>query len=147
MQIHFLSCVVGLGKAGENFTRGVAQLLLPPAGRIVTSTNFGLGDWSMDEGMGFWDYVTDAQVDRDNSIYPTHRKDAEIAQKGTVRIASFRNGQWATDLLAGQNVMHLGFESNMTGRVVSEVAPLSTNVVVPNTLRIPGTSVDARVRR
>ena len=29
-QIHFLSCSVGLGEAGKEFTEGIAELLLPP---------------------------------------------------------------------------------------------------------------------
>ena len=143
-QIHFLSCVVGLGKAGENFTRGLAQLLLGPDGRVVTSTNFGLGDWSMDNGMGFWDYLTDAQVDHDNSIYPVDRKDSEIAQKGTVRVATYRNGQWTTDLVAGQDFMHLGFQAKIRGFVVPETKVTSRHEI-PETIRIPGTRIDAQV--
>ena len=83
IQIHFLSCVVGLGSNGETFTRGIADLLLTAGGggRVETSMNFGLGDWSMPEGMGFWDLQSDAQVDHDNSLYTKNHTDREIAQK------------------------------------------------------------------
>jgi hypothetical protein len=140
-QIHFLSCVVGLGRAGEVFTQGIAQLLLPSGqGKVVTSTNFGLGDWSMPEGMGFWDYVTDSQLDHDNQIYPVDHKDREIMQKGTVRVATYSNGAWTTTLVGDQNFMGLGFQS-IRGPVMQEApAPMSILTTTHPRIRIPGTN-------
>ncbi len=140
-QIHFASCVVGLGKAGELFTTGIAELLLAKGpGRVTTSTNFGLGDWSMPEGMGFWDYQSASQVDKDNANYVAHKKDREIAQKGTLRIVSLQNDQWKSTLLANQDFMPLSFTKKLQGKVVPEAAPATNTLVPPNRVRIPGTS-------
>jgi hypothetical protein len=139
-QIHFLSCVVGLGRAGEAFTTGIAQLLLTSGqGKVVTSTNFGLGDWSMPEGMGFWDYVTDSQLDHDNAIYPVDHKDREIMQKGTVRVSTFSNNAWTTTLVGDQSFMSLGFQQ-IRGPVVKEAVTLSPMAVSHAPVRIPGTN-------
>lgn len=144
VQLHFLSCVVGLGRAGETFTKGLAALLLAPGsdGRIETSVNFGLGDWSMPEGMGFWDYLNDAQIDHDNSVYPIDRKDREIAQKGTIRLVrSSADGQWSSVLLAGREFMSLGFERGVEGDVVSEPSPrVARPAVEHGRVRVPGTN-------
>lgn len=140
-KIHFLSCVVGLGAAGEAFTNGIAQLLLPAGqGAVVTSTNFGLGDWSMPEGMGFWDYVTDAQLDHDNAIYPVDHQDREIMQKGTARVATYSNNAWASALIASQSFISLGFDIPH-GQRVQESTMLSPMAVNHAPVRIPGTNV------
>lgn len=89
-QIHMLSCIVGMGSLGTNYTNGLAALLFaaaPDAQQVQTSLKFGLGDWSMPEGMGFWGFESDAQLDRDNQIYPVNRRDADIAQRGSIRVA------------------------------------------------------------
>lgn len=147
-QLHFLSCVVGLGTVGDQFTKGIAELILPGGkGRVETSTNFGLGDWSMPAGMGFWDYVTESQVNHDNSVYPVDHKDAEIAQKGTVRVAQFANSQWGTVLLGGRDVMSLAFETNLRGMYRRE--PEMTSVspsALPTRIRIPGTRAYTQVK-
>jgi hypothetical protein len=143
-QVHFLSCVVGLGSVGQTFTQGMAALLLPQGtGRVEASMDFGLGDWSMPEGMGFWDDQTDAQVDHDNSVYVVDHKDAEIAQKGTIRMASFSGSAWSTTLLANRDYMSLAFENSILGTVVQEPAFEFPRMPVPMTIRIPGT--EARV--
>lgn len=147
-QLHFLSCVVGLGTAGQNFTKGIAQLLLPSGGgRVETSIDFGLGDWSMPEGMGFWDYQTDAQVDHDNSIYVIDHKDREIAQKGTIRVATFARNQWQTSLLANRDFMSLSFESSVLGTPVAEPKSPAFFGTMPSRIRVPGTAVHVSVRR
>jgi hypothetical protein len=142
-QIHFASCVVGLGKSGDNFTKGIAELLLPTDGKgsVQTSMNFGLGDWSMPKGMGFWDYVTDAQLNHDNSIYGTHREDREIAQKGTIRSSSATGGKWSTVLVADQSEMMLDW-SQLAGPVVTENwdQKFSVSQKAPSKVRIPGTN-------
>lgn len=140
-QLHFLSCVVGLGSLGDAFTKGIAELLLPSGtGRVETSMNFGLGDWSMLNGMGFWDYVTDSQVSHDNSVYSTHRNDSEIAQKGTIRIASMKGAQWNTALLGNRDFLSLQFEAAVSGIPVNE--PLFTRSMgpLPSRIRVPGTT-------
>jgi hypothetical protein len=150
VQLHFLSCVVGLGKMGETFTQGVAGLLLPPgsAGRVETSMNFGLGDWSMPEGMGFWDYQSEAQVNRDNENYVVHHKDLEIAQKGTVRMVSSNGSAFGSTLLTDRGYMALGFETEIRGTVLpkslfelrdADIGLLSTRAL-PSRVRVPGTA-------
>jgi hypothetical protein len=151
-QLHFLSCVVGLGTMGENFTKGMAALLLPNgSGHIETSMNFGLGDWSMPSGMGFWDYVSQAQVDHDNGIYPVDHKDAEIAQKGTIRVASFSGAQWGTSLLGNRDFMALSYE-NLNGVVLSPVLNARVSVPaiygpLPSRIRVPGTNAYVHVEQ
>lgn len=145
-QIHFLSCVVGLGTAGSNFTKGMAALLLPTsAGRVETSVNFGLGDWSMDEGMGFWDYQTDAQVEHDNSIYGVDRKDREIAQKGTVRMSTYTKNQWDSTLLTNRDFLSLAFENGVAGTPALELKGPASNMfeMAPAQVRIPRTNAFA----
>src|ERR1035437_4280646 len=44
-QIHFMSCIVGLGRMGDEFTKGIAQLIISgDQGRVQSSLMFGLGD-------------------------------------------------------------------------------------------------------
>ncbi len=146
-QIHFLSCVVGLGTLGESFTQGIAQLLLPSGqGRVETSMDFGLGDWSMPQGMGFWDMQSESQVNHDNDIYLKDKKDAEIAQKGTIRMATFANRQWSTSLLANRDFLPLSYESLetlSTDVVIPQTATLAPQAPVsgplPTRIRVPGT--------
>jgi hypothetical protein len=147
-QIHFLSCVVGLGSNGDTFTQGIAALILPQGnGRVESSMDFGLGDWSMPQGMGFWDYQTDAQVDHDNSLYVVDHKDAEIAQKGTIRMASFSGSHMASQLLADRDFLPLGFEASVTGTPVSEsVQAFDFSKPVPSRIRVPGTASYVQVR-
>jgi hypothetical protein len=138
-QVHFLSCVVGMGTLGANFTQGIAALLLPTGnGRVESSVDFGLGDWSMPEGMGFWDYQSDAQVDHDNSIYVVDHKDREIAQKGTVRMASFSKDSWGTQLLSGREFLSLGFEAQISGTPTLKFHEFGSSSRVTR-VRIPGT--------
>ncbi len=86
VQVNFLSCVVGLGVAGENFAAAIAKTLLKTSkGKVLSSINFGLGDWSMPEGMGFWDFVSDEQLAYFNQHYPVDQKDRDIMLKGMVR--------------------------------------------------------------
>jgi hypothetical protein len=148
IQIHFLSCVVGLGKVGETFTQGMAELLLPTAAaRLETSVNFGLGDWSMDKGMGFWDFITEDQVKRDGDLYQAHRRDSEIAQKGTMRIANYA-GAWKTGLVTGRDVMAIGFETAFKGTLLAAPIELEapTYGPAPARIRVPGTNSFVDVR-
>lgn len=142
-QIHFLSCVVGMGSVGQDFTQGIAQLLLPASGggRVETSMDFGLGDWSMPEGMGFWDLQSDEQVDHDNGIYVKDRKDREIAQKGTIRMVTYGASGWASTLLASRDFLPLNFELGVQGVPVTEVRATSEKIEsVPLRIRVPGTA-------
>jgi hypothetical protein len=145
VQIHFLSCVVGLGKAGQQFSEGLATLLLAPGSpaRIETATAFGLGDWSMPEGMGFWDMQSQAQVDRDSKIYAANKRDRDIAQKAAVRIAQAGS---TSNLMADQEFMPLGFVREMSGTVVPEIQP-EISGPIPSRVRIPGTTVYVDVVR
>ena len=105
-QIHFDSCLTGLGKAGEGFVKAVAETLFPHGGgNVVASMDYGLTDWSMPKGMGFWDYQNDAQLARFDKLYPKDRQDSEFAQTGSVRVASYQNGAWTTFVVGGLSVM------------------------------------------
>ncbi|MGZ3689295.1 MAG: hypothetical protein ACXWP5_00950 [Bdellovibrionota bacterium] len=152
-QLHFLSCVVGLGPAGEEFTQGIAELLLAHStkGRAETSVNFGLGDWSMPEGMGFWDYLSDQQIENDAKTYPEDRKDREVMQKGTIRSVTLAGGKWGSRLLSNQDFMRLD-HSNLEGgmdflfsRSAHEAYDLETSA--PEEVRIPGTKSYAKLAR
>ena len=105
-QIHFDSCLTGLGKAGEGFVKAVAEALFPHGGgNVAASMDYGLTDWSMPKGMGFWDYQNDAQLSQFNRLYPRDRRDSEFAQAGSVRVASYQNGAWTTFVAGGLRVM------------------------------------------
>jgi len=45
--IHFLSCVVGLGNRGHQFTLEIAKVLNLNQGMVQAAMKYGLGDWSM----------------------------------------------------------------------------------------------------
>ena len=140
-QIHFLSCVVGLGPVGETFTKGLAKLFFPQGGgQVETSMAFGLGDWSMHEGMSFWDYQSQKQVEHDNLIYVVNREDREIMQKGNIRIVTFSNNSWQTGQLANQDFMSLGFVTTepLISPILSEGVSLESQV--PKRVRVPGTN-------
>jgi hypothetical protein len=140
-QFHFLSCVVGLGSVGDQFTKDIASIVLGQSGHVQTAMAFGLGDWSMPEGMGFWDYQSDEQIERDNAKYPVTRTDREIMQKGAIRMASFVNGAWSTTALTDRDFMMLGFESNLKlGRVLSSPYEAPFSPVLPSRVRVPGTN-------
>lgn len=150
-QVSFLSCVVGLGKAGDNFTKGMAQLLLPPnsSGRVQTSTNFGLGDWSMPDGMGFWDYISDEQLNHDNEVYPKDKQDAEIKQKGTIRLAFNSQSQWVSGLISNQDVMIFDHKSPIqpdSFTLLNEEFSASTQPESVHMIRIPGTNAHTPAR-
>ena len=147
VHIHFLSCVVGLGSVGDRFTRGVGAAVINGAmGKVEASTYFGLGDWSMPEGMGFWDMQTESQLNHDNEIYVKNRKDREIMQKGTVRISSKGPSGWASSLFASRDFMSLGFEAFESGVPVREqIEPVTRPM--PTRVRVPGTGVYVTVTR
>jgi hypothetical protein len=146
-QIHFLSCVVGLGQRGLQFTQGIADLLLQQGGkgRVEASMDFGLGDWSLPEGMGYWDMQSEEQVNHDNDIYVKDRKDREIMQKGTTRMISYGTSGWQSTLLANQDFLKLGFEPTISGIPVPEPTP-HVQGKVPTRIRIVGTQYYANVK-
>jgi len=150
-QLHFLSCVVGLGSQGDAFTQGIADLILPHGGtgRVETSMAFGLGDWSMTSGMGFWDYQSDEQINHDNSIYPVDHQDSEIAQKGSVRLADFSGGSLTSSRLDNRSVMALSFENEIRGKRVATTnnphREKTARAVVPTVIRVPGTNAYVHV--
>lgn len=112
-QLHLFSCVVGLGWAGRRFTSSLADILFEGDGaKVQAAMNFGLGDWSMPEGMGFWDYQNSEQLRRDNSVYPINRSDREIKQKGAIRMAMKVDGVWKTDIISDLDFM-LGIKDDL----------------------------------
>ncbi len=155
--INFESCTVGLGSVGDAFTKTVAALVLGGSHSMVKSlTNFGLGDWSFGEGMGFWDYIDDAQLARDNASYPVHRSDREISQSGTIRVTFLKNGAWVSNLVADQKFMQIGYPTSVERifsnkpRIVPEKRPAYSGplnrIVAPYSILIPGTG-GVRVQR
>ncbi len=128
-QVHFDSCLTGLGKAGETFVEAVAEALFPEGGgNVLAATDYGLSDWSMPRGMGFWDYQNDAQLLRFNRLYPRDRKDSEFAQTGGVRVARYQNGSWTTFSVQGLSVMPAGAEPLLSvGTAASKAGNLSYN--------------------
>ncbi len=145
-QMHFISCVVGLGTVGDQFTKDIASIVLPNgSGRVETAMAFGLGDWSMPEGMGFWDFQSNEQVANDDAKYPVDHQDREIAQKGSIRMASQASGQWGTQVLANRDFMSLAFEASILGTRVVEPYLYTPSAPVPTRVRIPGTNAFATV--
>jgi hypothetical protein len=151
LHIHFLSCTVGLGVAGEYLSNGIAKILFSDANAsIQTALNFGLGDWSMPEGMGFWDYFTDEQLNHDNEVYPKNRSDREIMKKGTIRVSQLSlKGGVITGFVDKVDFMQLGFDTvnpvyhpinqrHIERRYVQGL-DLTDEATVPKIYRIPGT--------
>ena len=112
-QIHFVTCLVGLGEAGQEFTEGIADLLLPhgPNAWVTSSTDFTLGDWSTPQGMRFWDMQTEAQLNHDNELYSRDKQDSEIAQTGTIRWVTYSEDEGWHSTLIGQQYMSLGWQT------------------------------------
>jgi hypothetical protein len=143
-QIHMLSCTVGLGPLGEKFTTELAKLLFPNGGtqRIETSIKLGLGDWSMPEGMGFWGYISDEQLERDNRNYVAHKEDREQMQKGDIRVADV-DGQGAVASLLIQNddFMFLAKDDRKASSIANDdfARPIAVRNV-SRSVRIPGTA-------
>ncbi len=106
--------------------------------------------------MGFWDYQNDQQLAHDNEIYPVTRKDADIAQKGSVRIVTNRGRQYQSFVL--ENQTHIDFLTPTTKSLVGQ----RRNVLMSNTqrllnrdlflpevsqVRIPGTNVVLKAQK
>ncbi len=148
-QVHMLSCVVGKGTLGNSYTVGLAKLLFPKPEKqqVQTSVKFGLGDWSMGEGMGFWDFESDEQLERDNAGYPVNRRDSDIAQTGDIRVAQATLGVMKSGMIKDVNFMLLTPDS----RVVAIAAPVKAKakrakgaeaaIPLPKSIRVPGTNV------
>ena len=118
--VRFESCLVGLGPAGEDFGKSLARLLLTGKdARVESSVNLGLADWSMPEGMGFWDYQDEYQLQRDAEKYDRTRKDRDVMQKGTIRVTS---GAGATQLIKDQYFMATG-KGPVGSALVSQAPP------------------------
>lgn len=146
-QVHFLSCVVGLGKVGETFTQGIADLLLGgDQSKVETSTAFGLGDWSMVEGMGFWDYQNDAQLERDNKAYVKNKTDRDVMQKGAIRFTQFLGGKKTSGTFANRDFMFLDTrrfavtEADLAAPGETILAEEEAALPLPERIRIPGTN-------
>ncbi len=157
LQVHVLSCVVGLGNAGDVYTKGIANLLVTGGGHVTTSINFGLGDWSMPEGMGFWDYQNDEQLDRDNGVYPANKRDADIAQIGSVRVAVGNGTDQKSGIAVNQKFLPLGYETTMPALKVGHSSSVLQSLglqqaegmgvlALPTTMRLPGTRFTIRAR-
>lgn len=150
-QVHMLSCIVGMGTLGDAYTQGLANMLFneKDSQQIQTSIKFGLGDWSMGEGMGFWGYESDEQLKKDNEIYPVHRSDREIMQKGSIRVAQVDRGQVKSGLISNQDFMLLEMDDRPATYKRAAV-DLKTKLQVrslPSSVRLPGTNVIIQVNQ
>ncbi|MDD2774234.1 MAG: hypothetical protein PHP45_11145, partial [Elusimicrobiales bacterium] len=102
--------------------------------------------WSMPEGLGFWDYQNDEQMKKDSAIYPVNRKDRELMQKGTIRLAYRDKGRWTSVLVGNQDFMYAGRAPLApAGNIVQEKAQskrasVSTGLPLPDRIRVPGTN-------
>jgi hypothetical protein len=142
LRINLLSCVVGLGPVGDKFMTGLGALLSDSDQvQLRSSLYFGLGDWSMPEGMGFWDYQTDEQLTHDNSIYGVNRKDREIMQKGKMRVTALVKGSWQSTVLEEQDFMTLDRDSSDLSQAKWGKESFSRWSKKPESIRIPGTAV------
>jgi hypothetical protein len=111
-QIHVLACVVGRGVAGEIFSRELArQLFGDSSGSILTSFKFGLGDWSMPLGMGFWDIISSQQAQQDLDTMAQQHEVASVAQKGPIRAVKYDGSTWSTTILPDRSVMPMKYEA------------------------------------
>ena len=146
-QIHMLSCIVGSGSLGDAYTMGLAKLLFPKAENqmVQTSFKFGLGDWSMPEGMGFWDYESDDQLDRDNARYPVDRRDADQAQKGNIRVAQATLGVFKSGIMKNMDFMLVTRDDRPVALSAPAAASMKSMTLAPESVRIPGTTV--RIQR
>ncbi|MGE3611236.1 MAG: hypothetical protein AB7I27_16710 [Bacteriovoracaceae bacterium] len=137
-QVHMLSCVVGLG---EKFTSGLAKLLFPEGGtqRVITSIKFGLGDWSMSKGMGFWYYENDEQIKRDSANYPVQQQDSLMAQKGDLRVAEFQGSKLVSGIIPSVNEMIFSWDNRkVVPATKNGIKSLQKNV---KEVILPGTNV------
>lgn len=146
-QVHMLSCVVGLGALGDSYTQGLAKLLLSTkgGGQVQTAIKFGLGDWSMGEGMGFWGYESDSQLNRDNSRYSTHRRDSEMAQRGDIRVAIVSEGKVKSGMIQNQEYMLLEKDERDV-KIMTGSQNRFKSFSLPSSVRIPGTKLRIQVR-
>jgi hypothetical protein len=141
LKVNLLSCVVGLGPVGDQFMTGLGALLSDSdQAQFLSSLNFGLGDWSMAEGMGFWDYLTDEQLSHDNSIYGVNRKDREIMQKGKIRVTALVKGSWQSSVVEGQDFMTLARDLDLSQAKWGRES-FSRGAKKPQQVRVPGTSI------
>ncbi len=146
LKINLLSCVVGLGPVGDEFVTGLGALFSQSEQtQIRSSLNFGLGDWSMPEGMGFWDYLTDEQLTHDNSIYGVNRKDREIMQKGQIRLTALVKGAWQSTVVENQDFMTLERTPDLSQSKWGRET-FSHWAKKPSEIRIPGTAIHESVK-
>lgn len=127
-QIHFLSCLVGLGITGEMFATELAKLLFSRySGKIQTPLNYGLGDWSTNEGMSFWDYINETQYEQDFAQYSTIREDRKFMQKGNIRVVEMsKSGEIQLGIIPNVDFMFLTYD-------MRRVIPTKSDVyLVPN---------------
>jgi hypothetical protein len=148
-QIHMLSCIVGMGTLGDAYTTGLAKLLFdkPVTQQVQTSIKFGLGDWSMPEGMGFWGYENDDQLRRDNEVYPVHKRDFEIMQHGSIRVAQVAGARVRSGLINEQEYIYLSHDDRPVVFGTSlRVSSDRMNKPLPRSIRVPGTKVILKLK-
>jgi|GEM_PF-6602461 len=100
-QIHFISCLVGKGELGFKFTESILKtsISIPDSQRVQASQELGLGDWSMDQGMGFWTFLDQEQYSFDFKNYPLFKEDALFKQHGNITTSEFIHGKIKTGVI------------------------------------------------
>jgi hypothetical protein len=145
-EINFLGCAVGLGLAGKHFLATVGKLLLTGNQAMARAPiKLGLGDWSMDEGLGFWDYENDEQLNRDNAISMAKKRDREIMQMGPVRVTFPSSKSWSSISVTKLDFLRFLLPENS---VVSSTTPEEENFLptprqLPQRIQIPKTLIFA----
>ena len=102
------------------------------------------------EGMGFWDYQNDEQLDRDNSNYVVHQNDREQMQQGAIRAAKIENKTIVSGLIPNREFMYLDGRADQAPLLpLEETLDLFSgeNKSLPEQVRIPGTSMYIKIRQ
>lgn len=130
VQINFISCVLGAGKRGAAFSQQLAELLFPGGNlaEIRTTIDLGLLDWSMTEGMGFENYISELKVKIRNGLRDDGASDHDVNRGGYIRLTHYDlvQDRWTNEVRGPQ--MYLKFNSQNT---------INTPVVNENSVLIP----------
>lgn len=141
MQMNFFSCLVGLGKVGESFLKELVLTFKAENITLRASTNFGLGDWSIPEGMAFWDYQNDTQIKHDYDNYPKAKKDRDFMQKGTIDMVQMVSGKPTATLLGNQDFISMFIKVLDVTHLSAFVPGAKEEIRLPTRIRIPKTNI------
>ena len=108
-RIRILGCNVGRGSVGTLFVSEVAKALLIPGtdASVTAIRHYGLIDWSIPEGEGFWDVIGESQASRDEQTYPKDEMDSRYMKRGSIAVARFRAGKWRVAVTSDLSILRL----------------------------------------